>query len=225
MKSIKYLRSNWRVWMSKLYVCLDLRKYDEAIQCCHELLNFKMKMKDGDDQSHLIEEKCIRGIVGGVVSLYETAKASDDVAALDSAKRTLSRFDDLMKRISTNMASEPWIWEVNAVYHEKMGGTSEKVLIDLQKEYRSLQSTSGWEIDSNTLSKIFRVASRMKDIYVKEGDKNSLVKSKFMLNGLIKKIESAWIDNKSDLPQEIGLLNDLLEDVQQKLDVLKSSNS
>ena len=128
--------------MSKLYACLDLKKYDEAIQCCQELLVFRQKMKDGDDKSVLIEEKCIRGLLGGVLMFYEDAIASNDTSMIDSAKRTLFRFNDLIKRISTFMASEPWIWEVTAVYHKHVGKHPEEVLTDLQKEYRSLQSNT-----------------------------------------------------------------------------------
>ena len=64
LKSLKQNRNNWRVWISKLYTCIDLKKYDEAIQTCTELLKLGARAKSSD-QIPPPEEKCIRAIVGG----------------------------------------------------------------------------------------------------------------------------------------------------------------
>ena len=84
LQSLKQNRSNWRVWVSKLYVCIDLKKYDEAIQTCTELLNLRAR-KSSSVEIPPPEEKCIRAIVGGSLQNYHDARASIDDVALDSS--------------------------------------------------------------------------------------------------------------------------------------------
>merc|ERR1719330_810280 len=88
VESLKLNRNNWRVWTSKLYTCMDLKKYDEAIQACLVLIDFKLKRNASEGIPNL-EEKVVRGIVGGTVKAYQKAKEDNDKAAIDSAKRSL----------------------------------------------------------------------------------------------------------------------------------------
>ena len=150
LQSLKYRRNNWRVWQSKLFTCLDLAKYDEAIQACNELLDFKATANLAEAVPPL-EEKCVRAIVGGSIESY--TKAKDDKAALDSARRTLTRVHALLERLSSSETTEPWIWETLAYFNAQIG-QDEAVLDNLMKEYRSLQSVQGWEKDTAQVKKI-----------------------------------------------------------------------
>lgn len=183
-------------------------KYDEAIQACNELLVFRSKAKDGEDVSHLLEERCVRAIVGGIITSWENANASGDAGAIDSANRSVARLDGLLSKVSSTLKSESWIWESCAFYHEKLGKSSQ-VLDDLLKMNRCLQAVDGWELDSVRLEKVCEVAIQISEIYLKAGDKGNRTKCKYMLNSLVKKIRAAWFD-ASQLPDFFGELESTL---------------
>ncbi len=217
VESLKQFRSNWKVWQSKLYVCIDLQKYDEAIQACHELMRFGSKLsKDDIGQQPLIEEKCVRGIVGGVLKQFECAlkSAEDDdadidsngtdesstaaKAKLDSATRSVRRLSDMLNALSTTL-DEHWIYEIISFFHARIGQKPEEILKHLQKHYRSLQANynDNWELNVHALEKFQKVALDMADAYDQIGDQSSLIKCRFMLNGLIKRVRKA-LDGYSD---------------------------
>lgn len=216
-ESLRQNRNNWRVWISKLYACIDLKKYDEAIMSCHQLLKFQQKKLDTKD-SILIEEKCIKAIVGGCIAEYHEARASNDPAAIQSTKRSLERVNDLLESIGASMTSDGWIWETRALLNSHIGNDTNKILQDLSKEYRILQAYKGWETDDVRRDKVFKVAL---DIYEIQKDfcteRSDLIKCKYMLSGLIKKIHAAFL-NESDYPSELSLLEKALGDVEIKIE-------
>jgi hypothetical protein len=121
VESLKHGRHNWRVWISKLYTCLDLNKYDEAIQACQVILDLQSSRPSENIPAP--EEKCIRAIVAGTIRNFHgktvsiTKNNGNDVhagsssnkqngqhsheAGLDSARRTLSRVHALLDRMSS----------------------------------------------------------------------------------------------------------------------------
>jgi hypothetical protein len=193
-----------------LYTCIDLKKYDEALQACNQLLDFKAK-KNASEAIPSLEEKVVRAIVGGSLVSYKEAIEGQDQAAIDSARRTLSRVRDLLTRLGSTSKSEPWVWEVSAFFNETVG-RDEQVLEDLMKEYRALQTIRGWETDNVALPKICRVVQQIHDIHKQGDSKEDLVKLKFLLKGVMKKVEAAYFNK--EIPEEAKKLGEVLTEVE-----------
>jgi hypothetical protein len=193
-QALKQNRNNWRAWVSKLYVTLDLEKYDEAIQACNMLLDFQKTHSTAGVPA--LEEKCVRAIVGGTLKRYQEAcqlvprqhqsqphphpqPPSADVknveyrpsssssnaersaaAAMESARRSLTRVHDLLERLTATI-KDPWIFETVAFFHANLGKDEEQIHANLMKEYRSLQSVRGWEKDDIQVERVCRVVSQI----------------------------------------------------------------
>lgn len=212
-ESLKYSRNNWRVWISKLYTCIDLYKYDEAIQACDILLDLKAKNNYSEKVPDL-EEKCVRAILGAVLKKYKDSYG--DAVALDSARRTLSRFHELLDRMTSSTKTDPWVWDTFACLNEAVG-CDKAVLENLMKEYRSLQSYKGWETDQFQVLKVIQVVAHISRFHTIDGTKDSLVKCKFLLKGTINKIKAAYVD-ATKIPVELDKLEIILVDVESKLE-------
>lgn len=200
------------MWISKLYTCIDLQKYDEAVQACNVLLDFKSTKNMGEAIPPL-EERCVRAIVGGSIDQYRNAR--DDKAALDSARRTLTRVHDLLERLSSSSTTEPWIWETLTFFNSQIG-RDEAVLENLMKEYRSLQAISGWEKDPGQVKKVSQVVKHIIHFHLEDGSKESLAKGKFLLSGVVRKIRAVHMD-ESEFPEEVASLVQLQEEVSERL--------
>ena len=202
--------------MSKLYTCIDLKKYDEAIQTCTEILSLKAR-KNESDGIPMPEEKCVRAIVGGALQNYHDAHSASDEVALDSSKRTLARVRQLLDQMKS-VNSEAWLYEVSACFNEEMGWR-EEVFTDLMKEYRTLQSAKGWEEDP---AKIAKMTNLVKDIYshhkAEGSTRGNLVKCKLLISGVSKKIRGASGD--SELPEEIAVLDALILELEKTMEEL-----
>ena len=214
LQSIKLNRNNWRVWVSKVYSCMDLQKYDEAIQGCFVLIDLKAKRNESEGVPP-IEEKVVRAIVNASVSHYNSALKSNDTPAIDSSKRTLSRVRDLISRIQQT-SKESWLFEVSAFFNECIG-RSDQAVGDLMKEYRSLVSFRGWETDSSMLPRICRVLSQILEIHLEDGDLAALKKLKFLVNGVIKKVNAAYFDATKLPSASIDALQRIQKNVESKL--------
>ena len=205
-QSLKQNRNNWRVWVSKLYTCIDLKKYDEAIQTCSELLNLRSRRSEIPTP----EEKCIRAIVQGSLQSYHDARSARDDIALDSSKRTITRLKELLEKMKSSMKSEVWLYEVTAYFNDEMGLT-EDVFNDLMKEYRTLQSVKGWEGDPTTIRQMTCLVKELYNCHISTGTKESMLKCKLMITGVAKKIRNASYD--SSPPKELAELEVLLSDL------------
>lgn len=212
-ESLKYKRSNWRVWVSKLYTCLDLEKYDEAVQACNVLLDLRAEKQQSEGIPPL-EKKCVRAVVGGTLKKFHASRG--DEVALDSWRRTLSRVHALLDRMSTGDNPESWVFETMAFLHEQTGQESERILETLMKEYRSLQANAAWEKDNQLVKKICQTVSHIASIHINENSRQSLTKARFVVRGVIQSVRSVRPDDNA-LPQEFLQLERLLEDVTQKL--------
>ncbi len=211
VESLKHNRNNWRVWSSKLYTCLDLYKFDEAAQACNMLLdlrNSKTSQKVPD-----LEEKCIRAIVGGTVQNYISSKERNDKIALDSARRSLVRVQELLDRLSTS-SSAPWVYETRAYLFDQVGLDME-VFENLMKEYRSLTSIRLWEKDDQQVQRVCRTVSQI--VQYQRGNKEELTKSKFLLAGVLKRITQSR-SHGGNLPDDVKGVEDLLAEVTTKLE-------
>jgi tetratricopeptide (TPR) repeat protein len=217
-ESLKYQRSNWRVWISKLYTCLDLEKCDEAILACNTLLDLRSQRQASDKIPHL-EEKCVRAIVGGSIKQYNDAAGKQDEVSMDSARRTLSRVHALLDRLNASADSSPWILETTTYFHERTGQDSVKVLETLTKEYRALQTNVLWEKDDVLVNKLCQVVSHMVHIHKQQGTREGLVQSRFILRGVVQKISTARSDDSS-IPSAVQRLEQLMSDVDIKLSSL-----
>lgn len=213
LESLKQNRNNWRVWHSKLYTCIDLKKYDEAIQACHELINLKARRNESEGVEPL-EEKCVRAIVGGTVRKYQEAREAKDEIGIDSLKRTLIRVRALLDKIESSTKIEPWFYEISALFNEELGW-EEECYNDLMKEYRTLNSSSGWEEDSIKVGKMVNLMRDISKHHKKTGTKESLTKAKLLLNGVVKKVRSAY--NYTEPSKEAEELDKLLHEVNQLL--------
>lgn len=196
--------------MNKLYICIDLKKFDEATQACIVLLDLKAKMSTQGIPD--LEERCVKAIVGGIIDQYVQAKNGEDDVSLDSVRRSLSRVHTLLERIRSS-SSEAWVFETMAYFHEQIGQDKE-VFDNLMKEYRSLISVRAWEKDDHQVRKVCQVVSQI--VHYQKDSKEDLVKSKFLLSGLVKRVDKARVD-MSYVPEEISSLRDLLEEVSKKL--------
>eukprot|EP00529_Nitzschia_sp_RCC80_P019398 CAMPEP_0113441390 /NCGR_PEP_ID=MMETSP0014_2-20120614/1055_1 /TAXON_ID=2857 /ORGANISM="Nitzschia sp." /LENGTH=419 /DNA_ID=CAMNT_0000332227 /DNA_START=1 /DNA_END=1257 /DNA_ORIENTATION=- /assembly_acc=CAM_ASM_000159 len=201
-ESLKQNRNNWRVWVSKLYTCLDLGKYDEAVQACNMLLDLKVSHSASGVPD--LEEKCVRGTVKGIVDNYEEAKNDGDSARLEVERRSLSRLYTLLERLRAS-SNEPWIFETLAYFHEAVGQDKE-VLNNLMQEYRSLLSVKGWEKDDKQIRKMLQVISQI--VHYQRGNKEQLTKSKFLVSSAVKKVQQARADMGS-VPSEIKEMEQL----------------
>lgn len=161
------------------------------------------------------EEKCVKGIVGGILAAYSAAMSNSDKAALDSARRSLPRVHDLLERIRSNH-NDPWIFEIMAYFHAEVGQDSQ-VFENLMKEYRSLTSVRAWEKDDVQVRKIAQVVSQI--VHYQRKSKEDLLKSKFILSGIVKRIEKARSDTSDTNSTEA--LHVLLEEILTELDNAK----
>ena len=210
IEALKLLRNSWQNWESKLFVCLDLEKYDEAVQACNMLLDLKTthSVQGVPD----LQEKCVRAIVGGTLRAYEKARNDGDSAAVEIERRRLTRVHGLLERIRTAV-NEPWIFETMAYFHHQVGQDKE-VYENLMKEYRALSSVRAWERDDYQVIKICQVISQIVDY--QRGSKEELIKSKFLLSSVLKKIQKARAD-LDKTPEEVSNLEALLEDVTKQI--------
>jgi hypothetical protein len=163
-----------------------------------------------------LEEKCVRAIVGGSIESYMEAK--DDKAALDSARRTLTRVHALLERLSSSETTEPWIWETMAFFNAQIG-KDEAVLDNLMKEYRSLQTVRGWEKDTAQVKKMCLVVKQISQLQMEDGSKEDLSKCKLLVGGLVRKMRAVHLDD-SDLPYEVAGLMQLQEEIEENLKAL-----
>jgi tetratricopeptide (TPR) repeat protein len=209
-QSLKQNRNNWRVWVSKLYTCLDLGKFDEAVQACLVILDFrKSQSVNGVPE---LEEKCVRAIVGGVISNFMTNKQNaTQVGALEASRRSLARVLELLERLSAN-SKESWIFETIAYFHSQVG-QDEQVLENLMKEYRSLQSVRGWEKDDAQVVKVCQAVTQI--VRLQADSKENVAKSKFLVSGVVKRVKQSRID-MTNVPEEIVRLEQLLEELGSK---------
>jgi tetratricopeptide (TPR) repeat protein len=217
-ESLKYQRSNWRVWISKLYICLDLEKFDEAILACNTLLDLRSQ-RQASDKIPPLEEKCVRAIVGGTIKEYNHAVSKNDDAAVDSSRRTLSRVHGLLDRLNSSADTTSWILETTTYFHQRTGQDSAKVLETLSKEYRALQTNVLWEKDDALVRKVCQVVSHMVHLSISQGTREGLVQSRFLLRGTIQKVRTARPDDDS-IPSEIQRLEQALLDVNEKISAL-----
>ena len=181
-----------------------MEKFDEATQACIILLDLKTK-NSGKGVPEL-EEKCIRAIVGGTVRVYREAVERSDPIALDSARRSLSRVHQLLDQIRSS-SNEAWVFETTAYFHEQIG--DDKAMIEnLNQEYRSLTSVRAWEKDDHLIKRVCAVVSQIVHHYQKDDSLRS--RSKFLLSGVIKRVQQARGDKT---PEEISALQGLLETI------------
>ena len=209
VESLKYARSNWRVWVSKLYTCLDLQKYDEALQACNMLLDLRLQRQAADDIPPL-EEKCVRAIVGGALKTFH--ECQDDEAAKQGNRRTLTRVGELLVRLTSSSDAEPWMFETFTFFHEHVGQDKE-VMDTLMKEYRALQTIQGWEKDDYQVRRVCAVVAHIAHLQMREGSSESISKAKLMVRGILKKVSVARPDDAS-VQDEIKLLEKLLKDIE-----------
>mmetsp|Transcript_6876 Transcript_6876/g.15715 ORF Transcript_6876/g.15715 Transcript_6876/m.15715 type:complete len:92 (-) Transcript_6876:301-576(-) len=80
------------------------------------------------------------------------------------------------------------------------------------KEYRALMQ-SDWEKDEVQVKKVVQVVSQIVQLHQLEGSKSSLVKAKYLIKGVIEKIEACYLD-PSKIPSDVQQLRTLLEAVE-----------
>ena len=213
VESLKHNRNNWRVWVSKLYTCLDLAKYDEALLACNMLLDLR-EMNSSSQGVPALEARFVRAIIGGSLKSFQATQS--DGIAMESSRRTLSRAYQLLKRLSASADVESWVYETMAFYHEHVG-QSDEILEDLMKEYRSLQAVPSWEKDDIQIRRVCGVVSHIVDIQVRDGSRENLSKAKFLARGVVSRIDSSRLDDPS-VPSDVANLRDLLQSIEQRLE-------
>ena len=203
--------------MSKLYTCIDLKKYDEAVQSCNDLLGLKARRRSSENIPNP-EERCVRAIVGGSLQNYHDARATGDDVAVDSAKRTLVRVGQLLDKMKETTDSATWLYDVSARFSEEMG-RKEEVFEDLMRQYRSLQAQPNWEEGEADRARMVRLVAEIAGHHKTEGTREGLVKGKLLANGVAKKIRTKCEAENNE--KELKELGDIVDDIQRALDDLK----
>ncbi|KAL7519666.1 hypothetical protein ACHAWX_004423 [Stephanocyclus meneghinianus] len=217
LESLKQNRNNWRVWVSKLYTCIDLKKYDEAIQACNELLTLKARRNESE-KVPMIEEKCVRAILCGSIRNYDEARSSCNDCSIDSSRRTLVRLRELLDRMQESTKSEIWLYEVSAHLNSEIG-LNEDILSDLMREYRAMQSEK-WEQEQTKVTKMVNLTKDIFRCHMKDGTVESLSKCKLMLNGVKKKIGDNCCETEP--PKEIIQLESMVTELDQCISAAKA---
>lgn len=208
-EALKYQRGNWRIWVSKLYTCLDLEKFDEAVQACNTLMDLR-DQRGASDSIPPLEGKCVRAIVGGAVQRLQDSR--ENAAAVESARRSLSRVHSLLERIQSTNQTEPWVLEALAFFHQQVG-KDEQVLEYLMQEYRALQGMAGWEKDTFLVKKITDIVLHIVSIHKQEGTKEHVTKARFLVRGVVRRIRSVHIEETS-VPPEVARLEEVLAELE-----------
>jgi len=200
-QSLRYMRNNWRVWLNKLYCCMDLSRFDEAMQACSELIDFKQKTAVGKD-CYEIEEKVVRAIMHGVVSELHVAQELNDKNRVDPAVRSVDRLQKLLTKISATTKTECWVYEILVVFKEMIGEGDDAVIECLMKCHRSLtMGYNGWEKDATKFDKVVEICIKVGSLHSKLERKMSLgekvwkqnmSKCIFMLVGVCNKVKQAF---------------------------------
>ena len=138
--------------------------------------------------------------------MYQEATEKSDTIALESARRSLTRVHQLLDQIRSS-SNEAWVFETTAYFHDQIGQDA-KVVENLMQEYRSLTSIRAWEKDDYQVKKVCSVVSQIVHHYQKDASLRS--KSKFLLTGVIKRVEQARGDKT---PEDINSLQSLLESI------------
>eukprot|EP01003_Olkasia_polycarbonata_P006401 NODE_677_length_754_cov_81.546099_g612_i0.p1 GENE.NODE_677_length_754_cov_81.546099_g612_i0~~NODE_677_length_754_cov_81.546099_g612_i0.p1 ORF type:complete len:200 (-),score=32.77 NODE_677_length_754_cov_81.546099_g612_i0:153-725(-) len=184
-------------------------KYDEGIQACNMLFDLRER-RGASDNIPPLEEKCVRAIVGG--NIRKLKDNLGDAAAIESSRRSLSRTHALLERISSSSQSEPWVLETLAFFHEQVG-KDEKVLEYLMQEYRALQGVPGWEKDQFLVGKITDIVLHITSIHRQDGTKEHITKARFLVRGVVRRIQSVHIQ-KSSVPPEVARLEKVLDELE-----------
>ena len=116
----------------------------------------------------------------------------------------------MLDKLKSTTKSETWLYEVSSFVNERMGW-KEEVFDDLMKEYRTLQSVTGWEEDGVKVSQMTSLVKAIHSHHKSVGTKESLFKCKLLINGVVKKVRKACCD--TELPQEVAELESLIADL------------
>eukprot|EP00520_Triparma_pacifica_P006403 CAMPEP_0118664364 /NCGR_PEP_ID=MMETSP0785-20121206/17966_1 /TAXON_ID=91992 /ORGANISM="Bolidomonas pacifica, Strain CCMP 1866" /LENGTH=843 /DNA_ID=CAMNT_0006558251 /DNA_START=139 /DNA_END=2667 /DNA_ORIENTATION=+ len=196
-ESLRFRRQNWRVWINKLYVCMDLGKWDEAVQAVHTLLDFKTQnstMKDIPD----MDERVVRGLVTETIKALEVVlrdgkgKDSGDYKA---KIKTCERVGEMLGRISSVVKTEAWVWEAYAEFNERLMRGETKVMDCLMKVHRCLSAKVWGAGDDEGIEKLCKLTVKICGMHMKEegrGEqelKQSRAKAKFLARNVVKKLE------------------------------------
>jgi hypothetical protein len=159
-----------------------------------------------------LEDKCVRAIVGGSIEKYEAAK-KDSSVAIDAERRSLNRVHALLQRINT-VSNDPWVFETMAYFHERVG-QDKQVFENLMKEYRALSAVRAWEKDDQQVYKVCHVVAQI--VAYQRGNMEELVKSKFLVSSVMRKIQQARVDS-GHIPEDLGMLEKLLHEITDEID-------
>jgi len=222
VESLKLNRNNWRVWNSKLYTCMDLKRYDEAIQASITLINLRTE-RNSSENIPPPEERVIRSIVAGAITQFEEAQQQRGASSgndgiynkVESSKRTISRVRELLSKVKSSVKNEPWIFETCAFFDGKVG-RKDQVVEDLMKEYRALQNIYGWESDSVALPRVCGVLSQLLELHIEEGKIESMKKFKLLVNGVLRRVKAAYFD-LNRLPKDASDLETILRGVEAQI--------
>ena len=198
-ESLRFRRQNWRVWVNKLYCCMDLGKWDEAVQSVHTLLDFKTQ-KTSTAEIPDMDERVVRTLVNATIGQLEDSikeghgkDSGDYIAKVKSCERV----GEMLGRISSVLKTEGWVWEVYAYYNQRLGRGEERVLDCLMKLHRNLGGKvfKGGAEDKEGIEKLCGLTIRVVSMNCKEKQgrgeqevKQARAKAKFLAGSVVKKM-------------------------------------
>eukprot|EP01104_Vermistella_antarctica_P015350 TRINITY_DN5018_c0_g1_i1.p1 TRINITY_DN5018_c0_g1~~TRINITY_DN5018_c0_g1_i1.p1 ORF type:complete len:954 (+),score=243.33 TRINITY_DN5018_c0_g1_i1:1994-4855(+) len=143
-EAVKHKRRYWRIWENYLHVCLAIGKYRDAVHAYHELLTLKGK---DIDPSYL-------RLLTDVVLNNEVMSSGEKGVQL---KKPIG---ELLERITSELASDPYVWDVCADYYGRIGDATKA--FDLrQKQSRTLATNKEWVSDEALFLEVCNCAIKM----------------------------------------------------------------
>jgi len=211
VESTRRNRGVWRVWVGKLNTCIDLDKYDEAMQACTELLGLR-KRAPAEKEVPEVEERAVRAIVQGVLRGNEAA--GGDAVAADSCARSVQRLGALLAELR-RASGAPWIYRLQTEF-EARRGRPDLILENLLKEYRALLTIPGWETDDLERPKVCQVVEQIVDLQCSMEDRKEWTKAKYLVRSVGTRIGSKYFD-KTKEPKEVEEMHTKLQDIEHKI--------
>ena len=163
-EALKHKRQDWRVLENLMTVSLAMRKWKEAMRHMDALIDLRHKSQRPvhvDELRHLVKVILTAAQVttnltsdGEERSAVAASEENDDVLV---SKTILLQLENLLKKITGAVKSDPAVWDVYSQFASGIGNPS--LVLDCRlKEFRAVINENNWETDADRLSSATKVA-------------------------------------------------------------------
>eukprot|EP01116_Phalansterium_solitarium_P024129 TRINITY_DN8746_c0_g1_i1.p1 TRINITY_DN8746_c0_g1~~TRINITY_DN8746_c0_g1_i1.p1 ORF type:complete len:798 (+),score=187.39 TRINITY_DN8746_c0_g1_i1:56-2449(+) len=173
-EALKYQRTNWRVWQNFLYLAMDAREFQLAINAMHELLELRDKE---------VDHKILQLLLVLVVKDMPDAHGR-------KGREYQKMVENLMNHIASKISSDHQIWLLYAQYHEGLGDKIRAIEFH-EKRVRALQACS-WESDTESYEMLANATVDLAEAYLSDESGKFLYDARTKVRGLLKKSEDTF---------------------------------